>query len=123
MAGKAPFWWVLPVAGAVLAPAAVSCGGGDDEASQPTPTSGIPLSLGGPAFDEGQPILERYACDRATAFPTLAWGDAPAGTKSFALTVDDPDARGGFVHWVLYNVAPGEEEAPRRGPRRGHGAG
>lgn len=116
MAGKAPFWWVLPVAGVVLV-AAASCGGGDDETVQPTPSPDIPLSLLSPAFDEGQPIPERYTCDGGNASPALTWSDAPTDTESFALTVDDPDARGGFVHWVLYNIAPERGEAPEALPK------
>lgn len=47
--------------------------------------------------------------DRA---PQLSWSGVPAGTKSLALIVDDPDApdpqapKMVYVHWVLYNLAP-----------------
>ncbi len=112
MAKKAAFWWVLPIAGVMLV-TAVSCGGGDDEPDQPTPTLDVPISLVSSAFDEGQPIPERYTCDSVEdASPALSWSDAPTGTESFALTVYDPDARGGFVHWVLYNIAPDRGETP-----------
>ena len=42
--------------------------------------------------------------------PPLTWSGAPAGTKSFALILDDPDApdpaapRMTWVHWVLYDI-------------------
>lgn len=38
--------------------------------------------------------------------PALAWKGAPAGTKSFALTVHDPDAPtgSGWWHWVIFNI-------------------
>ena len=37
--------------------------------------------------------------------PPLAWHNAPANTKSFALIVDDPDApHGTWVHWIVYNL-------------------
>jgi Raf kinase inhibitor-like YbhB/YbcL family protein len=41
--------------------------------------------------------------------PVLRWRGVPAGTRSFALQVVDPDAkvpRPGFVHWVAYNIPP-----------------
>src|SRR6476469_2752692 len=39
--------------------------------------------------------------------PALEWKNPPAGTKSFALLVHDPDAPtggAGWWHWVLYNI-------------------
>jgi len=42
--------------------------------------------------------------------PPLEWEGAPAGTRSYALIVDDPDApdprapQRTWVHWVLYNI-------------------
>jgi Raf kinase inhibitor-like YbhB/YbcL family protein len=45
-------------------------------------------------------------CGGANHSPSLDWSGAPAGTKSFALIVRDPDApvAGGFIHWVVYDV-------------------
>ncbi|RKR37190.1 hypothetical protein B0G82_5259 [Paraburkholderia sp. BL17N1] len=47
-------------------------------------------------------------CGGGNVSPALQWRHAPAGTKSYALTLFDPDgAKGlGVVHWVLYGVAP-----------------
>ncbi len=37
----------------------------------------------------------------------LHWNDPPAGTRSFTLMVEDPDAPSGlWVHWLLYDVPP-----------------
>lgn len=57
------------------------------------------------AFAEGDMIPPKYTCDEQDVSPPLEWKDAPAGTKSFALIFDDPDAPGGiWVHWVVYNI-------------------
>jgi Raf kinase inhibitor-like YbhB/YbcL family protein len=57
------------------------------------------------AFAPEQAIPRAYTCDGEDIFPPLEWGDPPAGTQSFALICDDPDAPGGtWVHWVLYNL-------------------
>lgn len=57
------------------------------------------------AFASGQAIPQAYTCDGEDISPPLEWGDPPAGTQSFAMICDDPDAPGGtWVHWVLYNL-------------------
>jgi Raf kinase inhibitor-like YbhB/YbcL family protein len=68
------------------------------------------LSLTSPAFEHGQPIPRRYSCEGDDISPRLEWGGLPEGTKSLALTVDDPDApdpaapKRVWVHWVLYDI-------------------
>jgi Raf kinase inhibitor-like YbhB/YbcL family protein len=46
----------------------------------------------------------------------LSWANVPDGTKSFAITMVDPVARGGvgFVHWVAYDV-PGDKTGLKEG--------
>jgi Raf kinase inhibitor-like YbhB/YbcL family protein len=47
----------------------------------------------------------------------LEWSGAPAGTQSFALVVDDPDAPGGtFFHWALWNVPAATQSLPEDYP-------
>lgn len=63
------------------------------------------ITLTSTAFGDGTPIPVKYTCDGADVSPPLAWSGAPAGTKTFALICDDPDAPGKtWVHWVLYNL-------------------
>jgi Raf kinase inhibitor-like YbhB/YbcL family protein len=65
------------------------------------------LELTSSAFQEGKPIPKLYAGDGKDISPPLQWTDPPAGTKSFALIADDPDApRGTWVHWVVFNLPP-----------------
>ncbi len=70
------------------------------------------LSLASTAFVQEGPIPPRYTCDAEDISPALRWTDAPEGTASLALIVDDPDApdpdapKMTWVHWVLYNLPP-----------------
>jgi len=63
------------------------------------------LTITSSAFTQGNPIPARFTCTGINISPPLSWGDPPAGTQSFALIMDDPDAPAGtWVHWVLYNI-------------------
>lgn len=57
------------------------------------------------AFVSGSMIPSLYTCEGKNISPPLAWSGAPAGTKSFVLICDDPDAPVvTWVHWVYYNI-------------------
>ena len=68
------------------------------------------FSLRSTSFEHEGTIPAKHTCQGDETTPALAWSGAPAGTKSFALIVDDPDApdprapRTTWVHWVLYNL-------------------
>jgi Raf kinase inhibitor-like YbhB/YbcL family protein len=65
----------------------------------------MPFALSSPAFAAGQPIPVEFTCMGENVSPPLLWRDAPAGTKSFVLVIEDPDAPGGvFRHWGLYDI-------------------
>jgi hypothetical protein len=68
----------------------------------------MPLALASPAFAAGQPIPAVYSCAGENVSPPLAWREAPAGTKSFVLVIEDPDAPSGtFRHWGAYDIPAG----------------
>jgi Raf kinase inhibitor-like YbhB/YbcL family protein len=70
-----------------------------DTASTGTST----MQITSDAFEDGGRIPSEHTCDGADISPPLSWSDVPDGTDSFALVVDDPDARG-FIHWVLTGI-------------------
>jgi Raf kinase inhibitor-like YbhB/YbcL family protein len=81
--------------------------------SMPIPTQGenetpslSKMKLESSSFPSGGTIPKKYACPSygQNVSPALNWSGLPDNTQSLALTVTDPDA-GGFVHWVVYNLA------------------
>jgi Raf kinase inhibitor-like YbhB/YbcL family protein len=78
------------------------------------------LELKSDAFVNGQSIPAKYSCTGKNVSPALTWNDPPAGTHSFALIVDDPDAPvGTWVHWVLFNIPADERSLPEDLPVTG----
>lgn len=68
------------------------------------------FALQSPAFENGGRIPTKYTLDGDNLSPPLEWRDAPSGTKSFVLVMEDPDAPNGtFHHWALYNIDAGEK--------------
>lgn len=51
-------------------------------------------------------VYNGFGCSGKNVSPALKWNGAPANTKSYALTVYDPDAPtgSGWWHWVVFNV-------------------
>jgi len=47
-----------------------------------------------------------FGCTGENTSPQLSWSNAPAGTKSFAITMYDPDAPtgSGWWHWVVFDI-------------------
>lgn len=107
----------------VAASALSACSGagagtaGASEEARPAATSltdgaAASVTLRSPAFAEGGDIPAKYTCEGRDVSPPLAWAGLPAGTKSVALIVDDPDApdpalpKRTWVHWVVYDLPP-----------------
>ncbi len=76
------------------------------------------FSLTSSGFKQGDSIPSKYTCDGEDVSPQLSWGTTPAGTKTIALIVDDPDASGGiFTHWVLFNLPSNKTGLPEGVPK------
>jgi Raf kinase inhibitor-like YbhB/YbcL family protein len=64
------------------------------------------FTISSSSFRNDQPIPVKYSRDGGDISPALNWEGVKAGTKSFALICDDPDAPGGtWIHWVIYGIA------------------
>lgn len=79
------------------------------------------FKISSPDFKEGDTIPKKFTCEGEDVSPELNWEGAPAGTKSYSLIVEDPDAPvGTFTHWVLYDI-PGNLNTLKRGATSGGG--
>jgi len=76
------------------------------------------MNLSIPGFKNGADIPKKFTCDGADVSPQLSWSDAPAGTKTFALLVDDPDAPvGNWNHWTTWDVPASSKVLPEGVPK------
>lgn len=74
------------------------------------------FKLSSTAFQDQGSMDRRFTCQGGDHSPPLAWSGAPAGTKSYALIMDDPDAPAGtWVHWVLYDIPASTNGLPQDG--------
>ena len=56
-------------------------------------------------FADKDSIPSEFTCDGRDLSPQLSWEDVPNETKSFALSVADPDApMGTWIHWLVHNI-------------------
>ncbi|MDZ4792532.1 MAG: YbhB/YbcL family Raf kinase inhibitor-like protein [Hyphomicrobiales bacterium] len=65
-----------------------------------------PLEVTSSDFTADQGIPFEHSAFGENVSPQLAWSNAPKGTKSFAIMMEDPDATQPkpFVHWLAYNI-------------------
>jgi len=98
-----------------------------DERAGGTPAVQLPSStrLGGitltsheispGATIQNEHVYRGFGCNGANISPELRWSDAPSGTKSFAVTLYDPDAPtgSGWWHWMIINIPVTSTFLPR----------
>lgn len=85
------------------------------------------LTLTSPDFANGATIptaqvFNEDGCTGQNISPALAWSGAPPGTKSFAITIHDPDAPGGggWWHWTVFNIPPSVHSLPANAGAANH---
>src|SRR3989442_7394587 len=85
-------------------------------------TASSTLKITSPAFANGASIPIKYACDGDKLNPALVFSGVPAGAKSLALVIDDPDVpktlipTGEFVHWLLWGISPTSQGSSQGAP-------
>ena len=73
----------------------------------------VALTISSKSFANGGSIPKKFTCDGQDVSPELSWNEGPAGTNSFALLADDPDAPvGNWNHWTLWNAPPESRGLP-----------
>ena len=68
------------------------------------------------AFSHNGHIPPRYTCEGENINPPLEVSGIPEGTKTLALIMEDPDAKGVFDHWIMWNILPNEAIAEQNNP-------
>ena len=93
-------------AGAATAYAAVCDRFGHSPIRNGVPLSAARFNVSSPDLADGGVFPAAQVCTGYTTAPRLAWSGAPAGTKSFAVEMFDPDAPtgSGFSHWRAWDI-------------------
>lgn len=78
-----------------------------------------PLRVESSSFANGGSIPAGNTCDGADISPALKWSVPPAGTRSIAIVMHDPDALFDFTHWIVFNIPPGIQSLPEGASEQG----
>ena len=103
-------------AGCSSEPRAKAEPGSPAEAAAAAPTASLKLHTA--AFKPGADIPRKFTCTGPDVSPALDWDEPPAGTRSLALIMDDPDAPAGtWVHWVVFDLPASTRQLPEGVPK------
>jgi Raf kinase inhibitor-like YbhB/YbcL family protein len=99
----------LAITVALAAACGIAAGGTGNAADKAKP-----FDLSSPSFRDGAKLPKKFAganptnknCDGQNISPALNWSNAPATTKSFAITFQDTTGRAplGVIHWLAYDI-------------------
>jgi Raf kinase inhibitor-like YbhB/YbcL family protein len=70
------------------------------------------FTLRSPAFANGQPMPDRHLAHGQNLSPPLHWSDPPAGTRSFVLVVEDPNATQVVHLWGVHGLGSDQRALP-----------
>jgi Raf kinase inhibitor-like YbhB/YbcL family protein len=85
-----------------------------------------PFSLTSTSFHDGgtvdaAQVFDQDDCKGSNRSPQLSWHDAPRGTRSFAITIFDPDAPGpGWWHWAVAQIPANIDRLPENASASGY---
>jgi len=96
---KKPFVFCVMIVMILILMIFVSCSRSGDA------KKGTALEVTSTGFGNAKSMSDKYTCDDVDISPPLEWKNAPAGTKSFAIICETPDApAGNWVQWVIYDI-------------------
>src|SRR5260370_5795711 len=95
-------------------------GTGCSDPTQPERRNQSMFQLTSSAFETESTIPSQFSCEGRDISPELSWSRPPAGTKSLALIMHDPDApvEGGYTHWLDYNIPVSIHHLPENVPNQ-----
>lgn len=92
---------------ALLLPVSLIAACGSDEPRVEGPVDLAAFQVSSQAFEADGWIPAEFTCDGEDRSPPLDWSNVPADAAELAVLVKDVSAPRGFIHWVVFGIAPG----------------
>ena len=109
MRSRKPFDFSVMIVMILILMTFVSCSRSSEDAKK-----GAVLEVKSTGFGNAKSMSDKYTCDDVDISPPLEWKNAPAGTKSFAIICETPDApTGNWVHWVIFDIPSNMTNLPQ----------